>query len=183
MFRNIDTNKEQVTIYMMFYPIDWGRECFDALNEEQIITMVMELGKDKVTFCKWADMDVDYDGECRSAEYDEDFFNDWDDDPIYDEEFEEEEKNTKKGALETIGQTEDFVKSHWCLAVTEDVKDGIVYPIEHVVETDGIEDKVLEHKDGTFTAFWFDEDGDIQHANRRTFEDAKEVLRKAHGKC
>lgn len=183
MFRNIDTNKEQVTIYMMFYPIDWGRECFDALNEEQVIAKVMELGKDKVTFCKWADMDVDYDGECRSAGYDEDFFNDWDDEPIYDEEFEEEEKNTKKGALETIGQTEDFVKSHWCLAVTEDVKDEIVYPIEHVVETDGIEDKVLEYKDGTFTAFWNDEDGDIQHAERRTLEGAKEVLRKAHGKC
>lgn len=183
MIRNIDTKKKEVTIYMMFYPIILGRYYFDSLNEKQVIAKVKELGNDKVTFCKWADMDVDDDGDCRSADVDEEFFNDWDDTPIYDEEFEEEEKKIKEGALETIGQTEDFVKSHWCLAVTEDVKDEILYPIEHIVETDGIEDKVLEYKDGTFTAFWVDEDGDIQHAERKTLEDAKEVLKTAHGKC
>lgn len=183
MIRNIDTNKNEVSIYMMFYPIAWDRHCFDYCNEEQVIGKVKELGKGKVTFCKWGDMDVDDDGECRSAEVDQDFFNDWDDCPIYDEEYADDENEDKKSALETIGQTEDFVKSHWCLAVTEEVKDGILYPIEHVVETDGIEDKVFEYKDGTFTAFWIDEDGEIQHAERRTLENAKEVLKKAHGKC
>lgn len=125
MNRHIDTNKNEVTIYMMFYPITWDRHCFDYCNEEQVIAKVKELGKDKVTFCKWADMDVDDDGDCRSAEFDSDWFNDWDDDPIYADGDADDENEDKKSALETIGQTEEFVKSHWCLAVTEDIKDAI----------------------------------------------------------
>jgi len=183
MIRNINTEKEQVTIYMMFYPISWGRHCFDFCDEKQVIEKVKEWGKDKVTFCKWADMDVDDDGDCRVAELDSDWFNDWDDDPIYADGDADDEREDKKSALETIGQTEEFVKSHWCLAVTEGVKDGIVYPIEHVVETDGIEDKVLEYKDGTFTAFWLDEDNEIQHAESKSLDGAKKALKKAHGKC
>ena len=68
------------------------------------------------------------------------------------------------------------------------VKELATFPIEHIVTTvvgvDEIEDKVLEYKDGTFTAFWINADGDIDYKSRNSLDEAKEVLKKVHNaKC
>lgn len=62
------------------------------------------------------------------------------------------------------------------------------FPIEHIVTTivgaDEIHDKVLEYKDGTFTAFWLNADGDIDSKSGNSLDEVKAILKKAHNaKC
>ena len=58
------------------------------------------------------------------------------------------------------------------------------FPIEHIVTTivgaDEIDDKVLEYKDGTFTAFWLNADGDIDYKSGNSLDDAKAILYGVH---
>lgn len=68
------------------------------------------------------------------------------------------------------------------------VKELATFPIEHIVTTivgvDEIEDKVLEYKDGTFTAFWINADGDIDYKSGNSLDEAKAILKKVHNaKC
>lgn len=64
------------------------------------------------------------------------------------------------------------------------LRELVTFPIEHIVTTivgaDEIYDKVLEYKDGTFTAFWLNADGDIDHHSGNSLDDIKSFLYGVH---
>lgn len=115
----METKKEKV--FLMFYPIDWMRHVFDDYSHTEtagIVSKVEELKReypnqgDDIKIIPW--------GECENwndADYDADLFNDWDDSA---EEWLVDECNAMitDNALEL---TEDYIKAHWCVAVSEDV--------------------------------------------------------------
>ena len=116
----METKKEKV--FLMFYPIDWMRHVFDDFSHTEtvgIVGKVQELKRDypnhadDIKIIPWGE--VESGRWIDEAEYDADCFNDWDD--MADEELIAENLLRIKGT----GLTEDYIKAHWCVAVTEDV--------------------------------------------------------------
>ena len=54
------------------------------------------------------------------------------------------------------------------------------YPIVHIVTTGEFEDKVFECADGTFEAFYINEDNDVDAISCNSLEEAKEKLKRVY---
>ena len=106
----------------MWYPMDWERHVFDEfihVESEKIAARVMELQNEypkdaqDITFTPWGEHEVFSD-----ADYDADLFNDWDDNA--EQWLIDECRGLIEGKCKEL--TEEFVKAHWCVAVTEQTK-------------------------------------------------------------
>ena len=100
----------------LFYPVstkngnnawqEFHRHQFDTSNDSEIVETLSEV-KDKIRIVR-TDKDV---------EYEADLFNDWDD--YVDDCLIQELQETAK----ELNVDEEFVKEHWCIAVSDNVAD------------------------------------------------------------
>ena len=108
---------EKVQVFLMFYPIDWGRHTFETMTSNSIIDFVKKNGVEEVKFVHWGDIS---DWDFSDANYDTDLFNDWDD-----TEDEDVEKECRE-MCEYLKLDEKMVKDHWCYPVTKNMMDTIL---------------------------------------------------------
>ena len=100
----------------LFYPVsakngnnvwqEYHRHQFDTSNDNEIVETLSEV-KDKIKIVR-TDKDV---------EYEADLFNDWDD-YVEDWLIQELQEVSKEHNLD-----EEFIKAHWCIAVSDNVAD------------------------------------------------------------
>lgn len=113
----METNDKKIKVVLMFYPISWERHRFDDMTPTEVIADVVSLGAGSVRFVDWCEV-----SEWNNDEigYEQDCFNDWDD--LIEDDFREE--MLKK--IEKRDIDEQFVKKHWCYAVTKEMADAIL---------------------------------------------------------
>ena len=115
---------KKVKVFMMFYPIDWQRHAFDYTEPCDIPNKVKKLQAEHendeqkdISFVPWSLIDEGvYSDELN---WDVDSLNNWD----YDTEDEYRQENLK--LIEGTTLTEDFIMQHWCIAISEEVKNAI----------------------------------------------------------
>lgn len=113
----MNTNDKKIKVVLMFYPISWDRYRFDNMTPTEVISDVVSLGAGSVKFVDWCEVSEWNNNEIS---HEQDCFNDWDD--LIEDDFREE--MLKK--IENCGIDEQFVKKHWCYAVTKEMADSIL---------------------------------------------------------
>lgn len=115
---------KKVKMFMMFYPIDWQRHIFDYTEPCDIPDKVKELQAEHandeqkdISFVPWGLIDEGV--YCDELNWDEECLNNWDDDTT------EEDRQENLKLIEGTTLTESFIMAHWCIGVSEDVKNAI----------------------------------------------------------
>ena len=115
---------KKVKMYMMFYPENWQRHIFDYTKPCDIADKVKELqaehANDKqkdISFVPWGE--INEGAYCGELYWDVDCLNNWDDDTT------EEDRQENLKLIEGTTLTESFIMAHWCIGVSEDVKNAI----------------------------------------------------------